>query len=146
MVLLQQLQQVDPELLEDEAQVVLVHKVVVHLNHQRARVRRLLGVAPLALLGAARHAEPLQQLHLHLGLLEEGGAVADDLDGIHLVSARLHLEHLPEGALAQVLQYLKGLAGRRDDLVGDGDDEVTQLIVEAAAPPGAQEGVGARAV
>ena len=38
-ILLEELQQVHAELLEDEAEMVLVDKVVMHLDHQRTRVR-----------------------------------------------------------------------------------------------------------
>tara|TARA_B110001452_G_scaffold26336_1_gene20656 strand:+ start:1246 stop:1491 length:246 start_codon:yes stop_codon:yes gene_type:complete len=78
-------------LLKDKAQMILVHEVVVHLHHQRAGVDGLLALALLAILRLSRHAKLLEELHLHLGLLQECGAIADDLDGVHLVAARLHL-------------------------------------------------------
>ena len=43
-ILLEELQQVHAELLEDEAEMVPVDKVVMHLDHQRTRVCCMLSL------------------------------------------------------------------------------------------------------
>ena len=133
-ILLEELQQVHAELLEDEAEMVLVDKVVMHLNHQRTRVRCVfLGGVRVSPLCCARNAQPLQHLNLHFGLFEERRPVANHLDRVHPVATGLHLQHLPKGATPQMLEHLEGPPSGRDNLVARRHDEVTQFVVKAAA-------------
>ena len=86
-ILLEELQQVHAELLEDEAEMVLVDKVVIHLNYQRSWV---LGGVRVNTLCCARDTQPLQQLNLNFGLFEERRPVANHLDRVHPVATGLH--------------------------------------------------------
>ncbi len=133
-ILLEELQQVHAELLEDEAEMVLVDKVVMHLDHQRTRVRCVfLGGVRVKILCCARNTQPLQHLNLHFGLFEKRRPVANHLDRVHPVATGLHLQHLPEGATPQMLEHLEGPPSGRDNLVARRHDKVTQFVVKAAA-------------
>ena len=133
-ILLEELQQIHAELLEDEAEMVLVDKVVIHLDHQRARVRCVfLGAVRVNLLYCARNAQPLKHLNLQFGLFEERRPVANHLDRVHPVATGLDLQHLPEGATPQMLEHLEGLPCGRDNLVARRHYEVTQFVVKATA-------------
>ena len=129
-ILLEELQQVHAKLLEDEAEMVLVDKVVIHLNYQRTRV---LGGVRVNTLCCTRDTQPLQQLDLNFGLFEERRPVANHLDRVHPVATGLHLQHLSEGATPQMLEHLEGPPSGRDNLVARRHNEVTQFVVKAAA-------------
>ena len=134
MILLEELQQVHAELLEDEAEMVLVDKVVMHLDHQRTRVRCVfLGRVRAKILCCARNTQPLQHLNLHFGLFEERRPVANHLDRVHPVATGLHLQHLPKGTTPEMLEHLEGPPRGRDNLVARCHYEVTQFVVEATA-------------
>ena len=133
MILLEELQQVHAELLEDQAEMVLVDKVVIHLDYQRTRICVFLGGVRVNTLCCARDTQPLQQLNLNFGLFEERRPVANHLDRVHPVATGLHLQHLPEGATPQMFEHLEGPPSGRDNLVARRHNEVTQFVVKAAA-------------
>ena len=107
--------QVDREALECDTQVVPEVEVVQRLDH----VVLLLRVVV---------AQVLQQLHLNEGLLVEALLVADDLERAHRLGlVVVRLDHLPEGALAELPYHLVPVA----DVVVHDHRVVAALVVVA---------------
>ena len=74
------------------------------------------------------------QLDLRLRLPSKRLPISDHLERIDDVGLRAHTQDLTEGAPTQMAQDLEASARRRGDLVGDGANQVAQLVVRATAP------------